>query len=168
MIILKVKTKTAVYLYIINSMHRRKNTMALYGSTQLNTTEDIANSNTFLEMLIVDDVLRGNSTQIKAFCESAEAKILMEKAVLKKPTMMRLSKADDEKRRIKLAAYELAKEANDPEFAKLKKYTALRKQSIAKIMKKYGTKAEKVAKIGQKNYIKVASSNSSTTTTDKK
>ena len=131
--------------------------MALYGTEQINTTEAIGNSNELLEAFIVDDVIRGDSASIKAFCESETAKILMEKSVLKKPTMMRLSKADDEKRRVKLAAYTLAKEAKDPEFAKLQKYTALRKQSIEKIMKKYGTKAERVAKIGQKNYIKVAS-----------
>lgn len=139
--------------------------MSLYGTQIVNSIENIANSDRFLEMMIVDDVLRGTSDQIKAFCESAECKVLQEKQVLRKPTMMRLSKADDEKRRIKLAAYELAKEANDPEFVKLKKYTALRKQSIAKIMKKYGPKAEKIAKSAQKNYIKTASKAASSTTT---
>jgi hypothetical protein len=118
--------------------------------------EAAANSDKVLEMFIVDDVLKGSSDQIKRFCESEEAKILQEKAVLKKPTMMRLSKVDDEKRRVKLLAYQLAKEANDPEWSKLKKYTELRKTSINKIMKKYGNKAEKMAKIAQKNYIKTA------------
>ena len=128
----------------------------LYGAKPIDSIEKIGNSNELLEAFFVDDVLRLNSEDIKTFCESEEAKILQEKAVLKKPTMMRLSKADDEKRRIKLAAYQLAKEANDPEFAKLKKYTALRKQSINKIMNKYGTKAAKVAKVAQKNYMKTA------------
>lgn len=132
--------------------------MSLYGSTQLenNTMESVANSDAVLEMLLVDDVLRGTSVQIKEFCESPEAKILMEKAVLKKPTMMRLSKADDEKRRIKLMAYQLAKEADDPEWKKLRMYTEKRKASIQKIMQKYGTKAERMAKIAQKNYIATA------------
>lgn len=128
----------------------------LYGAKPIDSIEKIGNSDELLEAFLVDDVLRQSSDDIKKFCESEEAKILEEKAVLKKPTMMRLSKADDEKRRIKLAAYQLAKEANDPEFAKLKKYTALRKQSINKIMNKYGTKAAKVAKVAQKNYIKTA------------
>ena len=129
----------------------------LYGATPTESIEKIGNSNELLEAFFVDDILRQSSYDIKTFCESEEAKILEEKAVLKKPTMMRLSKEDDKKRRIKLVAYQLAKEANDPEFAKLKKYTALRKQSINKIMNKYGTKAAKIANVAQKNYIKTAS-----------
>lgn len=130
--------------------------MSLYGASSITSLETFANSNTVLEMFFVDDLLRLNSDQRKQFCESAEAKILEEKAVLKKPTMMRLSKDDDMKRRIKLIAYQMAKDANDPEWEKLKKYTALRKESIAKIMKKYGAKAERAAKIAQKNYIATA------------
>lgn len=128
----------------------------LYGASQLATMEAVANSDAVLEMFIVDDLLRGTSDQIKQFCESEEAKILQEKSVLKKPTMMRLSKADDEKRRVKLMAYQLAKEANDPEWTKLKNFTEKRKASINKIMAKYGPKAEKMAKIAQKNYIATA------------
>ena len=135
----------------------------LYGQGTIDSVESMANSDALMEAFLVDDVLRLSSDDIKNFCESEEAKILVEKAVLKKPTLMRLSKADDMKRRIKISAYQLAKEANDPEFAKLKKYTSLRKQSIAKIMKKYGTKAEKLAKLGQKNYIKTASKISNAT-----
>ena len=140
----------------------------LYGAKPVDSIEKIGNSNELLEAFFVDDILRLSSDDIKTFCESEEAKILEEKAVLKKPTMMRLSKADDEKRRIKLTAYQLAKEANDPEFAKLKKYTALRKQSINKIMNKYGTKAAKIAKVAQKNYIKTASKVKDTKATDEK
>lgn len=130
--------------------------MSLYGTNQITSMEAMAKSNAVLEAFFVDDLLRQTSQQIKEFCESEEAKILQEKAVLKKPTMMRLSKADDEKRRIKLMAYQLAKEANDPEWTKLKNYTAKRKESINKIMARYGSKAEKMAKIAQKNYISTA------------
>lgn len=131
--------------------------MKLYGTSPLTSMEEMANSKEVLEMLLVDDVMRGSSEQIKEFCESPEARILQEKSILKKPTMMRLSKADDEKRRVKLMAYQLAKTANDPEFTKLKNYTEKRKASIAKIMTKYGPKAEKMAKIAQKKYIATAS-----------
>ena len=130
--------------------------MSLYGSSAIASMESVANSDRVLEMFFVDDLMRQSSDQIKQFCESEEARILQEKAVLKKPTMIRLSKEDDAKRRIKLMAYQLAKEAKDPEWEKLKKYTALRKESISKIMKKYGPKAEKMAKIAQKNYIATA------------
>ena len=144
--------------------------MSLYGSgiNEVNSIEQIANSDSFLEALIVDDLIRMNSDDLHAFLESEQCQILVEKQVLKKPTMMRLSQADDAARRTKLAVYEMAKAANDPEWAKFKKYTALRKQSIAKMMKKYGSKAQKVAKLGQKNYIKAASKSSSTSTSDNK
>jgi hypothetical protein len=128
--------------------------MNLYGSDDIKSIEEIAKSNAIQEMFLVDDVLHGSEAQIKQFCESEEAKVLTEKTVLNKPTLMRLSKTDDQKRRVKLIAYQLAKENNDPEWNKLKKYTALRKQSIRKIMKKYGKKAERVAKVAQKEYIK--------------
>lgn len=131
--------------------------MSLFGTSQIASMEQAACSNTVLEMFLVDDMLKCPSAQIKEFCESKQAEILQEKQVLKKPTMMRLSKADDEKRRKKLMAYQLAKEANDPEWEKLKKYTALRKECIAKIMKKYGAKAERMAKIAQKNYVATVS-----------
>ena len=93
---------------------------SLYGTTLNTAMEEMAASNEVLEMFIVDDVLRGTEEQIKEFVESPEAKILEEKAVLKKPTLMRLSKADDEKRRVKLMAYQLAKNANDLRVKKLK------------------------------------------------
>ena len=131
--------------------------MSLYGNNILNSDDRIANSDRVLEMLIVDDTIRGSKDQIKAFCESDLCKVLQERQVLKKPTLMRLSRADEEKRRIKLMAYELARDAKDPEYAKLQKYTKLRKESIAKIMKKYGPRAEKIAKKAVKNYIAVAS-----------
>lgn len=129
----------------------------LYGTKPIDSIEKIGNSDELLEAFLVDDVIRQSSDNIKKFCESEEARILEAKNMLKKPTLMRLSKQDDFNRRVKLVAYQLAKEANDPEFAKLKKYTALRKQSINKIMNKYGTKAAKVAKVAQKNYMKTAS-----------
>jgi hypothetical protein len=130
----------------------------LYGTRDIQSIEEAANSKELMGMFIIDDIIRGNKKQINNFCESEEAKVLVEKTVLTKPTLMRLSKQDDQKRRVKLIAYKLAKEANDPEWKKLKKYTVLRKQSIRKIMNKYGKRAEKIAKIAQKNYIKTAKS----------
>ena len=129
--------------------------MNLYGANDDNKSiEEIAKSNEIMEMFLVDDMLHGTSEQISNFCESEEAKVLVEKSVLNKPTLIRLSKTDDQKRRVKIIAYNLAKEANDPEWTKMKKYTALRKQSIRKIMNKYGKKAQRIAKVAQKEYIK--------------
>ena len=142
--------------------------MSLYGTQALKGTDDFATSNTVLESLYVDDLLRLESSQLKKFCESEEAKILVEKQVLKKPTLMRLSKADDEKRRTKLMAYQLAKENNDPLWEKLKKYQKLRRETINAIMKKYGNKAARMSKIAQKSYIKSAASVKNAAGTGKK
>lgn len=128
----------------------------LYNSDKVVSLEEIANSNYMLEMMIVDDVLRGDAKSIKEFCESAEAKVLQEKQVLRKPTMMRLSKSDDQVRRTKLAVYALAKAAKDPDYKKLKMYIKGKKAMTAKLMKKYGNKGQRVANLAQKNYIKVA------------
>jgi hypothetical protein len=127
--------------------------MNLYGANESKSIEDIANSDSLMEMFLMDDLMHGSQEQISEFCESAEAQVLVEKSVLNKPTLIRLSKIDDQKRRVKIIAYQLAKEANDPEWNKMKKYTALRKQSIRKIMRKYGKKAQRIAKVAQKNYI---------------
>lgn len=137
----------------------------LYDSNKVISLEEVANSNALLEMMIVDDVLRGDANSIKTFCESAEAKVLQEKQVLRKPTMMRLSKADDQARRAKLAVYALAKAAKDPDYKKLKMYIKGKKAMTAKLMKKYGNKGQRVAAIAQKNYIKVAQNTPQSTST---
>lgn len=130
----------------------------LYGTTHIASIEEAANSNSLLELYLVDDILKGTSEEIKNFCESEEAQILVEKQVLNKPTLHRLSKEDDLKRRIKLTSYQLAKDSNDPNWNKLVKYQKLRKQYAQNILNKYGNKAERIAKIAQKNYIKTARS----------
>jgi hypothetical protein len=130
----------------------------LYGTAHVASAEEIANSKAIMELFTIDDILQGSSEQIKEFCESPEAQILVEKQVLNKPTLHRLSKQDDLKRRIKLASYQMAKDANDPLWAKLVKYQGLKKQYAQKVLNKYGKKAERVAKIAQKNYIKSAKS----------
>ena len=130
----------------------------LYGTSHISSIEEMAADENLLELFLVDDVLRGSSDEIHAFCESEEAQILIEKQVLNKPTLHRLSKADDLKRRTKLAAYVLAKNANDPNWTKLVKYQSLKKQAATKILQKYGKKGERIAKAAQKDYIKTARS----------
>lgn len=110
--------------------------------------------NDLVEAFIVDEASRMDSDQLRAWCESDEAKALVEAQVLRKPTMMRLSKADDEKRRTKIAAYRLAKQNNDPLYRKLIKYRTLWKQTSEKILEKYGTKASREAKKAQTSYIR--------------
>lgn len=115
--------------------------------------------NEIIEAFIIEDVLKMDSDSIKEWCNSEEAQALVEAQVLRKPTMMRLSKADDEKRRAKIVAYRMAKEANDPLYKKLIKYRTLWKQTSNKIMEKYGNKADRVAKKNQQEYIRNYSKN---------
>ena len=97
-----------------------------------------------------------SSDKIHEVCESEQAQALLERTVLKKPTLMRLSREDDEKRRIKLACYQLAKDAKDPNWDKMLKYRALWKRYRGLIFKKYATRATRIARIAQKQYIKNA------------
>lgn len=115
-----------------------------------------------VELCYYDEISRMSSDQIKEFCESEQAQALVERAVLRKPTLFRLSKIDDEKRRMRMYCYYLARQANDPEWKKCKKYRKAWKESRAKIFKKYMNKAAKMARISQKEYIKSASKQKAT------
>lgn len=136
--------------------------MALYGQNIIKESvlnnDDLAGINLkpFVELIAYDDISRCNEADIHEFVDSELATVLTEKQVLNKGTLMRLSKADDEKRRIKLVAYQLAKEADDPDWKKMKMYRDKWKEHRAKVMSKYGSKAKKIAKAAQVEYIKNA------------
>ena len=134
---------------------------SLYGSSLLKESmydEDLAGIDLqpYIQLMAYEDAAFKSSDEIKSFTESEEAKVLMEKQVLNKSSYMRLSKADDYKRRLKLAAYQLAKEANDPDYKKMKMFRAKFKHHRAKILKKYGNRAKKIVKVAQREYIKQA------------
>lgn len=110
-----------------------------------------------VEAFIIDDLTHnyGEDT-IKEFCApGGVGEALLEAKVLSnKRTLMRLSKESDLKRREVIAAIRMAREKNDPLFAKLIKHKLLFKQNRQKIMAKYGSRASKAAIVGQKEYIK--------------
>ena len=127
----------------------------LYGTYQIDSIEEMANSEELQELFLMDDILNGTSEQINEFVESETGAVLMEKAALDKKIISRASiRKMDLHRRIKLTAYVMAKQAKSPDWAKLVKFTKLKKQYANKILNKYGKKAERVAKIAQKNFIK--------------
>lgn len=133
--------------------------MGLYSSTaHIQSDSDIANSDQVMEMFLAEDILRGSDDERKVFFESPEARILVEKNMLKKSTIVRMSREADQKRRAKLIAYRLAKEAKAPEWNKLVKYHTLKKEMATKILEKYGAKAEKIAKEAQRAYLKKTAS----------
>lgn len=127
----------------------------LYGASHISSIEEAANDNALMELYLIDDVLRGTDEQISKFCESEQASILVEQGVLKKNALVRMNTIEsDFNRRVKLTSYQLAKENKDPNFAKLVKYSALKKEYANKILEKWGKQAARIAKVAQKNYIK--------------
>ena len=108
----------------------------------------------FLEACIVDEVSHLSDEKIQEFCQSPEAEALVEAGVMRKKTLVRLSKKDDFSRRRTMAAFTIAREKKDPLWAKLVKNRVQERKLIGEIVKKYGGKADKVAKVGQKEYLK--------------
>lgn len=136
--------------------------MSLYGHNQLDNVNNEVDMDAVVESFLVDDLMRMNSDQLHEWLESDHCNALMERSVLKKPTVMRLSKESDMIRRERLICYQLAKEANDPNFAKCIKYRALWKKYRALVFKKYGNKAARLAKVSQREYIKKAAKEKAT------
>lgn len=116
--------------------------------------EDSVNAVT--ESMIYADLVQLPQEEIQEFCESAEAQALMEKAVLNKKTLVRLSKKDDLARRVKQAAYQIAREKKDPLWVKLVKTQMMKRKLVAAIMKKYQNPAMRLARASQIEYIKAA------------
>ena len=108
----------------------------------------------FLEACIVDEVSHLSDEKIQEFCQSPEAEALVEAGVMRKKTLVRLSKKDDFSRRRTMAAFTIAREKKDPLWSKLAKNRVQERKLIGEIVKKYGGKADKVAKAGQKEYLK--------------
>ena len=130
--------------------------MSLFGNDALKSADSNFDIDSIVEAFLYDDLQRMSSEQIKQFLESDQCVALQERQVLKKPTVMRLSKVDDEKRRIKLICYQLARENKDPNWDKCVKYRALWKKYRGIIFDKYKNRATRLAQISQKEYIKRA------------
>lgn len=128
----------------------------LYGTSTITSIDEMANSEELMSLYLLDDIMNESSTEaIEEFCNSEEGKIIMEKVGLDKKIIDRATiRKMDLNRRIKLTAYQMARDSKDPNWTKLVKYSALKKQYAKKILNKYGKKAERVAKINQKEYIK--------------
>lgn len=90
----------------------------------------------------------------KAIAESEEAAVLEAKGLIGRKTFIRLNKNDDVERRTSAAAYQMAKDANDPLWTKLTFHLAKKKEFKNKILKKYGPRAIRVAKQSQKDFLR--------------
>jgi len=129
--------------------------MGVYSNPDiLNEGVELENPNELLEAYIYDELSCLDDTMKEAFVNSPECEAMIEAGIINKRTVVRLSKNDDLIRRRKMAAYQLAKEKGDPLWDKLVKNRIKERELIAKIVAKYGMKAQKIAKIGQKDYLK--------------
>lgn len=116
--------------------------------------QEFTDPNALGEALIYDEVSRLPDDRRKEFCESEAAQAMMEKGLISRKTLVRLSKQDDLERRIGMAAIQCAKDSNDFLYDQLIKNRIKEKELLAKIKTKYATKAGKAATVGQKTYLK--------------
>lgn len=127
----------------------------LYGTYQIDSIEEMANSDELQQLFLLDDIMNESSERMMEFAESEAGAVLMEKVALDKRIITKQSiRKMDLNRRIKLTAYLMAKQAKSADWNKLVKATKMKKMYATKILNKFGRKAEKVAKIAQRNYIK--------------
>lgn len=114
------------------------------------------NPNALTESFIYAEMSKLPQEERKAFAESDEAQALLERKMITRKTLVRLSKNDDLARRVKMAAFQIAKEKKDPLWTKLVKNRVIERALIKKIVQKYGNQATRMAKISQREYLKAA------------
>lgn len=128
--------------------------MGLYSIDEENYGLDM---DALVEAFLIDDLTHNyGEDAIHEFCApGGVADALLEAKILSnKKTVVRLDKISDAKRRMTIAAIQLAKKHKDPNFMKLVKYKILFKQARQKIVDKYGAKATKASIKAQKQYVK--------------
>lgn len=112
------------------------------------------NMDELMEAFFYDDFANCSDEEKKALFESAEIALLEKKNITNRKTMVRLNKNDDISRRTTMAALQLAKDNNDPLWKALKVNRIKERKLLAAIEKKYNSRAQKVARVGQKEYLK--------------
>lgn len=116
--------------------------------------EEFKDTTQLEECFIADEVSRLPEDKIKEFCEAGGVgDQLVQEGKLRKKTLVRLSKQDDLTRRTKMGALLLAKERKDPLYDKLVKNRMMKRDLVNKIMKKYGSKGQRIARQAQSEYL---------------
>lgn len=117
--------------------------------------QDLKNPNELLECYIFDEVSKLSQEKIQEFCApGGVGESLINEGKFSRKSLVRLSKVDDIERRTTMAAFDMAKQKNDPLWAALAKNRIKERKLINDIMRKYGMQAKNVAKIGQREYLK--------------
>lgn len=112
------------------------------------------NMDELMEQFFFDEHYADSDEEKRELLESAGALLLEKKNITSKKTMVRLNKNDDITRRTTMAALQIAKDKNDTLWKALVKNRIQERKLLAKIKKKYGNAATKVAREGQKEYLK--------------
>lgn len=133
--------------------------MGLYGNKPVvdpvnEAATVVENVDELFEAFVAYELAMLTPEQFKAFTESEECQAMVEKGLIGRNTLVRLSKNDDLTRRTKMAAFQIAKEKNDPLWEKLVKNRIKERQLISQIVKKYGNKGQRAAKVGQRDYLR--------------
>lgn len=109
----------------------------------------------YLEAVVVSEISMLPEEKIQEFCQPGGlGEALVEAGKLRRKTLVRLSKKDDLQRRQTMAELELAKQHKDPNYAKLVKLHMQMKVLDEKIHQRWGMKANQIAKVQQKDYLK--------------
>jgi hypothetical protein len=107
------------------------------------------------EAFIIDEVSHLPEDKIKEFCaKGGVGEQMVAEGKISKKTLVRLNRQDDLTRRTKMGALMLAKQNDDPLYAKLQANRIKKKDLVSKIMAKYGHKGSKVAKQAQIEFIR--------------
>lgn len=120
----------------------------------LSETEEKEIMNVLFSECYIEDVSSLPETQREEYITSDEAVILERAKLIQGKTRIRMSKMDDLTRRIGLASILIGKHKNDPLYVKFTKHKALAKLYKKKLINKNKSKALKLAKTSQKNYLK--------------
>ena len=134
--------------------------MGMYQIDDIQDVQDLSESGMdfLMECFMFDELYRLPDDKRQNFCESADMqdarKVLMEKGMLNKTALVRLSKAGDMERRTQLAVYALAREHNDPLWRKFLKAQRMKLDTREAMNRKYMSKAKLNARTAQRGYIK--------------
>lgn len=128
--------------------------MSIYGGT-IQEQGGVIDQKALLESFIFDELAQLPDDKKTEFLASEECKAMEEAGIIGKRTIVRLSKTDDLSRRMKIAAFQMAKEKDDPLWGQLVKNRIKEKELISKIAQKYGNVARRTAVSGQREFLKV-------------
>lgn len=128
--------------------------MGIFSVNENSYIDESLDTNELLETYIYDEISRLSDETRREFVQSEAANTMMKKGLIGKRTLVKLSKSDDIERRLGMAALQLAKDSNDPLFTQLAKVRTKERTLLNKINEKYANKAQRVARMAQKEYLK--------------